>query len=66
MNEALGDVISVSLLLLTFGMTAIYVLTNPAESQIFKLLYIGLLGITVLLTIVLVGLVMREADFGTH
>lgn len=67
MNKGLGNAIVVAMLLLLFIMYILYVMNpDPAGSPMVSLIINGSLGAIIILTIALVGIVMRDADFGTH
>ncbi|MFC7130603.1 hypothetical protein [Haloferax chudinovii] len=67
MNKVLGNAIVVAMLLLLLMMYIPYVLNpDPAGSPTSSLIVNGSLGAIIILTITLVGMVMKDADFGTH
>ena len=66
MNKGLGNAIVVVMLLLMFMTYILYVLNpDPAGAPTMSLIINGSLGAIIILTIALIGIVMRDADFGT-
>jgi hypothetical protein len=64
-NTAIGDVIAVVMVLHLFLMTGLYILTpDPAGSPMVSLIISGSLGAVIVLTVALMGMVMRDAGLG--
>lgn len=67
MNKALGNAIAAVMVVLPVMMTAIYfTIQSSGESQMLSLLYNLFLGMAIVLAIILVGMMMRDADFSTY
>jgi hypothetical protein len=61
MNRVLTDAIVVVMLLLLFLMTVLYIITpDPAGSPSVSLIINGSLGVVILLTVALIGMVVSD------
>ena len=61
MNRVLADAMVVVMLLLLFLMTVLYIITpDPAGSPSISLIINGSLGVVIILTVALIGMVMSD------
>ncbi|MDF9748455.1 hypothetical protein [Natrinema salsiterrestre] len=61
MNKTLGDAMVVVMLLLGFLMVTMYItLSDPAGSPMFNLIVKGTAGVSLLFTITLIGMVIKD------
>ena len=67
MNKALGDAMVAVMLILGFLMVTLYILIpEPAGSSMFNLYVKGATGIILLLTITLIGMVIKDTGPSNH
>ncbi|MDS0478399.1 hypothetical protein [Natrinema sp. 1APR25-10V2] len=63
MNKALGDAMVVAMLTLGFLMVTLYIIIpDPAGSPMFNLIVKGTTGVTLLFTITLIGMVVKDTS----
>lgn len=61
MNRVLADAMVVVMLLLLFLMTVLYIITpDPAGSPSISLIINGSLGVVIILTVALIGMVISD------
>lgn len=66
MNQAVGDGIVVVKLILAFAVLVLYFLNPNTKSDLIILSITVATGLILLLSAALVGMVMKEANFGTY